>query len=48
MNHVPGGCNVLYMDGHVSVLKYDTNGEPPANGLTANTIYVISNIGSEL
>jgi prepilin-type N-terminal cleavage/methylation domain-containing protein/prepilin-type processing-associated H-X9-DG protein len=21
-NHMPGGCNVLYMDGHVSFLKY--------------------------
>jgi len=48
MNHVPGGCNVLYMDGHVTFLKYDTNGEPPANGLTANTIYVISLVGSSL
>lgn len=27
-NHVPGGCNVLYMDGHVEFLKYipDENG----------------------
>ncbi len=22
MNHVPGGCNVLYMDGHVSFVRY--------------------------
>lgn len=22
MNHIPGGCNVLWMDGHVSFLKY--------------------------
>ena len=22
LNHVPGGCNVLYMDGHVSFVKY--------------------------
>ena len=30
-NHVPGGGNVLYMDGHVEFLKY--NSEPPlANG----------------
>jgi prepilin-type processing-associated H-X9-DG protein len=21
-NHIPGGCNVLYMDGHVAFLKY--------------------------
>jgi prepilin-type processing-associated H-X9-DG protein len=24
MNHVPGGCNVLYMDGHVQFIKYGT------------------------
>jgi len=23
MNHVPNGCNVLYMDGHVRFVKYD-------------------------
>ena len=22
MNHIPGGCNVLYMDGHVDFLRY--------------------------
>ncbi len=25
MNHVPGGCNVLYMDGHVGFVKYPTD-----------------------
>ena len=30
-NHIPGGANVLYMDGHVEFLKYDQCGEPPAN-----------------
>lgn len=24
MNHIPGGCNVLYMDGHVQFVKYGT------------------------
>ncbi|MBX7259544.1 MAG: hypothetical protein K1Y02_24505 [Candidatus Hydrogenedentes bacterium] len=24
-NHVPGGCNVLYMDGHVSFVRYTPN-----------------------
>jgi len=31
-NHVPGGCNVLYMDGHVDFVKYvnsDLGGTPP-------------------
>jgi prepilin-type N-terminal cleavage/methylation domain-containing protein/prepilin-type processing-associated H-X9-DG protein len=26
-NHIPGGCNVLYMDGHVQFVRYDD--EPP-------------------
>jgi prepilin-type N-terminal cleavage/methylation domain-containing protein/prepilin-type processing-associated H-X9-DG protein len=25
MNHIPGGCNVLYLDGHVSFLRYPTD-----------------------
>jgi prepilin-type N-terminal cleavage/methylation domain-containing protein/prepilin-type processing-associated H-X9-DG protein len=24
MNHIPGGCNVLYMDGHVEFVRYPT------------------------
>ena len=24
MNHIPGGCNVLYLDGHVEFVKYPT------------------------
>jgi prepilin-type processing-associated H-X9-DG protein len=32
-NHIPGGANVLYMDGHVEFLRYDNslNGRAPAN-----------------
>lgn len=31
-NHIPGGGNVLYMDGHVEFMKYEgTNGEFPMN-----------------
>lgn len=22
MNHIPGGCNILYMDGHVKFMRY--------------------------
>ena len=32
-NHVPGGCNVLYMDGHVAFVRYP--GEPPVNAPVA-------------
>jgi prepilin-type N-terminal cleavage/methylation domain-containing protein/prepilin-type processing-associated H-X9-DG protein len=35
-NHVPGGSNVLYMDGHVAFLRYPS--EAPASELVANTI----------
>jgi len=30
-NHIPGGCNVLYMDGHVEFLKYERYGKAPVN-----------------
>jgi prepilin-type N-terminal cleavage/methylation domain-containing protein/prepilin-type processing-associated H-X9-DG protein len=29
--HIPGGCNVLYMDGHVTFNKYEKFGKPPVN-----------------
>lgn len=35
-NHVPGGLNVLYLDGHVSFLRYSPDGEFPANGAGVN------------
>lgn len=31
MNHIPGGSNVLYMDGHVAFQKYDRLGDGPVN-----------------
>ena len=31
-NHVPGGSNVLYMDGHVAFQRYEEDGEAPCNG----------------
>jgi len=30
-NHIPGGANVLYMDGHVSFVRYGPDGKFPAN-----------------
>ncbi len=31
-NHVPGGCNVLFMDGHVEYLKWVSGSGTPNNG----------------
>lgn len=36
MNHVPGGCNVLYMDGHVEFQKYESRGKYPVNEFSAD------------
>jgi len=50
-NHIPGGCNVLYMDGHVEFIRYiaDTNltddnipGTPPVVSNLANMVSVIA------
>jgi prepilin-type N-terminal cleavage/methylation domain-containing protein/prepilin-type processing-associated H-X9-DG protein len=35
-NHIPGGCNVLYMDGHVEFVKYQE--KPPVTGPVANMV----------
>jgi len=40
-NHAPGGCNVLFMDGHVSFVKYP--GIPPVDKRTANLLGALLN-----
>jgi len=40
-NHVPGGGNVLYMDGHVEFLKYDQFGKFPINGPFAKVVGMV-------
>ncbi|NIA16529.1 MAG: hypothetical protein GWP08_20910, partial [Nitrospiraceae bacterium] len=37
-NHVPGGSNLLYMDGHVKFVRYDENGVFPVNGEAADLL----------
>ena len=37
-NHVPGGGNVLYMDGHVGWLKYEALGNFPINNAFGNSV----------
>lgn len=38
-NHVPGGSNVLYMDGHVEFKKYESTGEGPINQYWASAVF---------
>jgi len=42
-NHIPGGSNVLFMDGHVEFLRYEENGaKGPVNGIVARTVGAIA------
>jgi prepilin-type processing-associated H-X9-DG protein len=34
-NHIPGGCNILFMDGHVEFKRYDAANEFPVSALQA-------------
>ncbi len=42
-NHVPGGSNVLYMDGHVEFIRYLPSGSPPP--VSAPVAFTITAIG---
>jgi prepilin-type processing-associated H-X9-DG protein len=44
MNHVPGGLNVLYMDGHVRFVRYvpGPGGESPATDCLAQIVGLIA------
>jgi prepilin-type processing-associated H-X9-DG protein len=46
-NHIPGGSNFLYMDGHVEFLRYPSNGIGPApvNDVVAAAIGIITQSG---
>ncbi|MCP4639525.1 MAG: DUF1559 domain-containing protein [bacterium] len=37
-NHVPGGSNVLFMDGHVEFIRYQADGIQPVNQYVANLL----------
>ena len=43
-NHIPGGSNILYMDGHVAFERYEERGEVLPNGLVAKTIGLLSGL----
>lgn len=40
-NHIPGGSNFLYLDGHVDFLRYIETGDGPCNGIFARTAGII-------
>ncbi len=40
-NHIPGGCNVLYMDGHVEFIRFP--GEHPVNRACAVIVWISRN-----
>jgi len=41
-NHVPGGANVLFMDGHVQFQKYSAQGSEVPNEQVANAMATLS------
>jgi len=42
-NHVPGGSNVLYLDGHVDFIRYQEGGTAP---VTRNMAVTLSLLGA--
>jgi len=45
-NHVPGGSNVLYLDGHVEFHRYSENGDGPVNGRMARSFATLDGFSS--
>jgi len=43
-NHVPGGANVLYLDGHVEFIRYQENGTPPVTRNVSEVIALLSGL----
>ncbi len=47
-NHVPGGGNVLYLDGHTEFMKYQKDGPFPMNGSFATLVSLVVNYFSTI
>ena len=43
-NHVPGGSNVLYLDGHVAFSRYQENGPGPVNRQVGNCVMALQGV----
>ncbi len=43
-NHVPGGSNILYMDGHVEFMRYDRYGIAPVNVGVGNCVMALQGV----
>ena len=43
-NHIPGGSNILYLDGHVQFVRYESQGETIANGGVATAFGIIASL----
>lgn len=41
-NHIPGGSNVLYLDGHVDFIRYQQNGTAPVTRNAATALALLS------
>lgn len=41
-NHIPGGANILFMDGHVEFLRYEEHGKAPCNAGMAVVIGILT------
>ena len=41
-NHIPGGANVLFLDGHVEFQKYEQQGDAPCNGPMATIVGILT------
>ena len=47
-NHIPGGSNILYMDGHVEFQRYEKLGAAPVNTGVGNCVMALQTVKNKL